>query len=103
MELASVIIETVFLIPANPLVTMTIEVVSGALRGLGYFTIPTVLSAIFVCGVQVVWVLLIFPHVPTFQMLMAVYPISWSAAAIAVTAAYLIVKERLTERDALPS
>lgn len=78
---------------------LTIEVVSGALRGLGYSATPTALVAVFVCGIRVLWVLFVFPDHATFQMLMAVYPISWTVTAIAVTAAYLLVKKRLQAKE----
>ena len=79
---------------------LIIEVMSGALRGLGYSVTPAALSAVFVCGLRIAWVFVVFPHAQTFQMLMAVYPASWGAAALTISAAYLIVKRKLAAQAA---
>lgn len=61
------------------LFNMVIEVMSGTLRGLGYSFVPTILCAVFVCGLRILWVAFVFPLMPTFQGLLLVYPASWLA------------------------
>lgn len=77
-----------------------IEILSGALRGLGYSFVPTILCAVFVCGLRILWVAFVFPHMPTFQGLLLVYPVSWVAAGGALVAAYGILKKRLLREKA---
>ena len=77
------------------LFNMVIEVMSGTLRGLGYSFVPTILCAVFVCGLRILWVAFVFPLMPTFQGLLLVYPASWLAAGAAVTVAYWALKRKL--------
>lgn len=72
-----------------------IEVLSGALRGLGYSFIPAALSAFFVCGVRVVWIFAVFPIAHSFKQLLIVYPVSWIAASVVITIAYFLVRKRV--------
>lgn len=76
-----------------------IEIMSGTLRGLGYSFVPTVLCAVFICGLRILWVAFVFPHMPTFQGLLLVYPVSWVAAGTALVVAYgALRKKLLTEK-----
>ena len=72
-----------------------IEVLSGTLRGLGYSFVPTILCAVFVCGLRILWVAFVFPLMPTFQGLLLVYPVSWLAAGAALAITYLVLKKKL--------
>lgn len=87
--------ERIFLIAAFEVINMVIEVMSGALRGLGRSLSPALLSVFCICGVRMIWLFLIFPMNRTFGWLFTVYPISWIIAMIAITIAYLIVKRKL--------
>ena len=74
------------------------EVLSGALRGLGYSTVPAGVSAVFICGVRMIWIFFIFPSHHTFRELLIVYPTSWIVACIAVGIAYLSVQKRVAAK-----
>ena len=71
------------------------EIMSGALRGLGYALCPTILSVIFVCGVRVLWVLKVFPVLGTYAGLVWVYPVSWMGIAFSTLIAYCIINRKL--------
>lgn len=73
---------------------MTIEIMSGSLRGLGNPMISTILCVIFVCGVRLFYMFVIFPHYNTFNMLLIIYPISWLAAALSIVIAYFIIRRK---------
>ena len=79
-----------------------IEVLSGTLRGLGYSFVPTILCAVFVCGLRILWVAFVFPLHPTFQGLLLVYPVSWLAAGGALAAAYGMLKKKLLSDQSQP-
>ncbi len=53
------------------------EVLSGALRGLGKPTIPTISTLVFMCLLRFVWVYAIFPLFPNLTFLYLVWPIGW--------------------------
>lgn len=95
--------ERIVLVVGFQVFRMITEVMSGALRGLGYSLIPTILSVFFVCGVRVLWLFLIFPLNPTFFWLFTVIPVSCALASVSVLIAYLVVRRRLTaQAEPLP-
>ena len=53
------------------------DVTVGTLRGMGYSLVPMITSVIGVCGLRVLWVLLIFSQNRDIGLLYASYPISW--------------------------
>lgn len=75
--------------------SVLMEVLSGTLRGLGHSLIPAVLSAVFVCLVRVIWILAIFPVAHNYRDLILVYPVTWILTAIAITVAYLKLRQRV--------
>ena len=53
------------------------EVMTGALRGVGYSILPMAVSILGVCVFRIFWVMTIFKAVPTLGCLMISYPVSW--------------------------
>jgi putative MATE family efflux protein len=58
------------------------EVIAGALRGLGYSFAPTVVTLLGACVFRVLWVFAVFPLHPTLENLMISYPVSWAIVNI---------------------
>ena len=54
------------------------EIVLGALRGLGYSFWPMIISLLGACVFRVVWVWTIFPHYKSLENLFLSYPVSWT-------------------------
>ena len=71
------------------------DIFSAALRGMGKPLFPTVTTLIFMCGLRVVWVFLIFPLVPNLTFLYLVWPIGWTAAIVCALFAYVPTKRKL--------
>ncbi|MCQ2191901.1 MAG: MATE family efflux transporter [Paludibacteraceae bacterium] len=67
------------------------EVASGALRGLGYSSLPAALTVVGTCVLRLCWVHFVIPSHHVFQWLMVVYPISWVVTGIMVLVAYYVV------------
>ena len=59
------------------------DVVCGALRGLGYSTVPAIITFFSVCVLRIVWILTVFRVHNTIPVLMWSYPISWILATLA--------------------
>ena len=53
------------------------EVIVGALRGLGKSVEPMLVSVVSVCGLRILYVLFIFPHMRSLFLLYASWPASW--------------------------
>ena len=58
------------------------EVLTGALRGLGASLTSMLLSVFGVCGIRIAWVSFIFPLYRTVQALYIAYPISWGSTSL---------------------
>lgn len=67
------------------------DVMNGALRGLGSSLVPTIISITTVCGFRVLWLSTVFEHYKTPQTIYAVYPISWAMSAVALGALFIVV------------
>lgn len=65
------------------------EVLSGYLRGFGISLPPAILTMLGVCGIRLSWIYWVFPQRPTFQTIMAVFPISLAATALLMLIAVL--------------
>lgn len=63
-----------------------VEILSGAIRGTGDSFIPMILTALGICGLRIVWILLVVPAFPTIQTVALSYPVTWM-----VTSALFIV------------
>ena len=67
------------------------EITSGALRGMGYSALPTILTVIGSCLFRIAWVFVVLPQFGSFRSIVIVYPISWTFTGIMVLTAYAIV------------
>ena len=74
---------------------------SGALRGLGYSILTSVVSIGGICGLRILWIYTAF-QTPTFHTihgLYASYPITWAATSLVLSIAFVIVYKRLLKKE----
>lgn len=74
---------------------MVLEVVSGYMRGFGLSVLPAVCALVFICGIRIFWVFVLFPSHPTYPTLMLVYPVSLSVTACVLSAICVILRKKL--------
>ncbi len=67
------------------------DVICGALRGMGRSFTSMLLTLIFNCGVRVLWLYTAFPMIGTPLSIYIAYPISWGFSILANLIAFLIV------------
>lgn len=80
-----------------------IEILSGTLRGCGDVTVPTVITCFLVCGLRLVWLLVIVPMHPAVWMVECSYPISWIPASLCFIGYYFAggwLKRRIAAQQA---
>ena len=70
-----------FLVPAFA-TYVCIEVLSGALRGTGDSWIPMIMTAVGVCALRVLWILVAVPLKPDILTVVFSYPLTWSITSI---------------------
>ncbi len=80
---------------APELISVVMEIVSGALRGYGISLAPALITLVCVCGIRIVWVFTVFREIPTYAALMAVYGISWFVTMIFLLIAYRYYVKRV--------
>lgn len=69
------------------------EVLAGALRGIGHSNIGMVNSIIGACGLRILWVQFMLPLSHTPQNLFVCWPISWIAVIIAHIICFMVVRK----------
>ncbi|MBQ7432034.1 MAG: MATE family efflux transporter [Lachnospiraceae bacterium] len=79
--------------------TVTYEVTAGTLRSIGYQLIPAVFTVLGTVGLRILWMYTVFRRVPTFEMLMNVYPVSWVFTGATLMSAYFILWRRMMNRQ----
>ncbi|MDO4556667.1 MAG: MATE family efflux transporter [Lachnospiraceae bacterium] len=75
------------------------EVGAGALRGIGYSMLPAIITLLGSCAFRFVWVYTVFKQIPTFDMLMNVYPVTWIITATAMMGAYFLIQKKVLKTD----
>ena len=86
---------------AFELLTGTYEISGGALRGMGWSMLPSVITIVGTCVLRILYVLTLFQSFGTFEALMWIYPISWCVTGILMLTSYFIVR-RHCFRQATP-
>lgn len=77
-----------------------IDLMSGALRGIGKSFVPALICVLGICGTRLIWVYLVFPHFNTLENLMAVYSVSWVVTLIFMSIAYFKTMKKNLRDDA---
>ena len=68
---------------------------AGALRGLGYTTMPLVITLTGTCFLRMAWVAWVFPLYPTPMGLYICYPLTWAATGIVMLGYYFMVRAKM--------
>ena len=70
----------------------------GAMRGMGYSTVPMILSVIGTVGIRVFWIFCIFPFHHSLDVLFISYPLSWTVTVIMQIICYILVRNKVKKR-----
>lgn len=76
------------------------DVLVGALRGIGYSVLPMVVSLLGACGLRLLWIATVF-QIPQFHKIEVVYlsyAITWIITAGVHFLCYIIVRKKVTKR-----
>ena len=72
-----------------------IEVLAGALRGMGDVMIPTLITLLGVCVLRLIWIAVVLQISPTVNAIIYSYPVTWIATAVLFIIYYLHKKKRI--------
>ena len=67
----------------------------GALRGMGYSTVPMILSIIGTVGVRIIWIYGLFPTHRSLTFLFISYPASWIATIVMQVICFWFVRKKI--------
>ena len=70
------------------------DVMTGALRGIGYSILPMVVSIMGACGLRLLWVVTVFAAMPSMHVLMLSYPVSWLITFCVMLYFFIIIWKR---------
>ena len=74
-------------------INVVIEIFSGCMRGYGHSFVPALMCTVGICGVRIIWSYTAFRADPSFDVLMAAYPLSWLITAGSLVIAYFWMKK----------
>ena len=76
------------------------DVMVGALRGLGYSIAPMIVSLLGACAFRLLWIATVFQidRFHTIEMVYTSYPISWTLTFLAHVITFVIVRKKLKKR-----
>lgn len=78
----------------------TLDMFTGAMRGMGSSTVPMFITIVANCLLRVVWVFTVFAYFGTWMSLYLAYPISWGFAVVVIIIAFVLLfrkKKKLAE------
>lgn len=76
------------------------DVMVGALRGIGYSVMPMLVSLTGACLFRVVWIYTVFRQLRTLECLYISYPISWTLTFLAHLICFAVVYRKLLKKEA---
>ena len=76
------------------------DVMVGAIRGIGYAVMPMIVSLIGACGLRLFWIFTFFqlPRFHSTRYLFLTYPVSWAITFMAHLICFIIVKKKFDRR-----
>ena len=75
------------------------DVMSGALRGLGSAVSPAIISLAGACGLRILWIYTVFAAYRTPEALFLCFPVTWASTFFTLTADYCILWHRMRNRE----
>lgn len=71
------------------------DLLPGALRGMGHSTVPMILSVIGTVGTRIVWIYVIFPCHRSLDFLFISYPVSWLLTIVMQMICFYFVRKKV--------
>ena len=74
------------------------DMIPGALRGMGYSAIPMLFSIIGTVGTRIVWIYALFPSHRSLNFLFISYPVSWAITVALQLTYYILVMRKVRSK-----
>ena len=90
--------DMLFIIAPWYLTFIFIEVLSGALRGIGDVIIPTIITLVGVCALRIIWIIGALNIYPTVEAIIFSYPVTWLSTAVLFIVYYIYRVHKLKKK-----
>lgn len=74
------------------------DVFSGAMRGMGFSLVPTIVSLAGACGLRIVWLVTVFRAMPQLDVLYMSYPVTWTITLVLHIICFVVFYGRVRRR-----
>lgn len=74
------------------------DVMVGAMRGIGYSILPMIVSLVGACGLRIVWIYTVFVKFRTLDILFISYPATWTITFLSHLVCYYIVTRKYKDK-----
>ena len=74
------------------------DVMVGAMRGIGYSILPMIVSLVGACGLRIVWIYTVFAKFRTLDILFISYPVTWTITFLSHLVCYYIVTRKYKDK-----
>jgi putative MATE family efflux protein len=71
------------------------DLIPGALRGMGRSTVPMILSIIGTVGTRIFWIYVVFPQHRALDILFISYPVSWGLTIVMQVCCFVFVRRKV--------
>ena len=71
------------------------DLIPGALRGMGRSTVPMILSIIGTVGTRIFWIYVVFPQYRALDVLFISYPVSWGLTIVMQVCCFIFVRRKV--------
>ena len=88
-------LERLYIVNGPYFICGLMDVMTGVLRGIGYSLLPMIVSILGACVFRILWVMTIFAAMPTLEVLMISYPVSWLLTFAVLAVIFLRVWKKL--------
>ncbi len=77
------------------------DVLVGALRGMGYSLVPMLISVVGICGFRVLWIYTVYPNWRFLETIYISYPITWILTLLIQALCLIIILNKMIRRENL--
>ncbi len=70
----------------------------GAMRGMGYSSVPMIISIVGTVGLRILWIYFIFPYRRDMTFLFASYPVSWIGTCLMQAICYIVINRKVMKK-----
>lgn len=93
-QVANLAYTRMYIVLSFEFLNLLIELFSGFMRSIGYSNTPALISVLGICGVRIAYIYTIYQNFKSYDLLLAIYPISWVVTSLTLAIAYIFIHKK---------